>query len=193
MAGRREANASRVWTPEMRAKASESAKRRVSTPEGAERLQEAQEKGRESAAASGVVVELAKALPRGGESQRAAARKTGFGNKGRVMPESLNEQRRDDWRKGKFRARGPKGPCEICGGDQTTNRSLAQDHCHRTGRLRGKLCNRCNLGIGSFMDDPARLRAAAEYPEKYAEPVVASAGSEGADLTAQPIAARTGR
>jgi hypothetical protein len=62
--------------------------------------------------------------------------------------------------------------CEICGGIQHRVRfgirqSLAQDHCHKTGRLRGLLCSRCNMGLGSFQDDPALLVTAVEYLKKY--------------------------
>ena len=36
-------------------------------------------------------------------------------------------------------------PCGVCGG-----KSIRLDHCHRTGKLRGGLCHRCNLGLGYY-------------------------------------------
>jgi len=44
-------------------------------------------------------------------------------------------------------------------------RRLTVDHDHKTGALRGLLCFRCNTAIGKMSDDPARLRAAADYIE----------------------------
>lgn len=50
--------------------------------------------------------------------------------------------------------------CDICG--QRTIR-MAIDHSHLTGRVRGLLCKDCNLILGWVQDDPARLRAMADY------------------------------
>lgn len=52
------------------------------------------------------------------------------------------------------------GRCAICA-EPTTMPHV--DHDHATGRIRGLLCQGCNLGIGHLQDDPARLRAAADY------------------------------
>lgn len=59
------------------------------------------------------------------------------------------------------------GRCAIC---REENKSpnvkyvpLCVDHCHDTGKFRGLLCNKCNLGMGNFDDDPERMEAAAEY------------------------------
>lgn len=37
------------------------------------------------------------------------------------------------------------------------------DHDHKSGVVRGVLCNRCNLGLGYFQDDPQCLINAAVY------------------------------
>jgi len=52
--------------------------------------------------------------------------------------------------------------CDICGRDNG-GRRLALDHCHKTGKLRGLLCDSCNLGLGAFRDDPHSLRLARKY------------------------------
>jgi len=56
------------------------------------------------------------------------------------------------------------GLCQICH-NPPSRRSLSVDHDHATGKVRGLLCERCNLAIGNMLDDPARLRAAAAYLE----------------------------
>lgn len=57
------------------------------------------------------------------------------------------------------------GRCAICGAasSDATKRRLAVDHCHGTGRVRGLLCGKCNIGIGQFNHDPDLLTKAIEY------------------------------
>lgn len=57
------------------------------------------------------------------------------------------------------------GICKICGHVCKTGRNLAVDHDHKTGRIRGLLCNKCNTGLGNFNDDPVLLRKAADHAE----------------------------
>lgn len=59
------------------------------------------------------------------------------------------------------------GVCAICRTDTWPGRHNRPhtDHNHVTGRVRGILCTLCNNGLGNFGDDPARLRAAADYLE----------------------------
>lgn len=42
------------------------------------------------------------------------------------------------------------GVCAICRGSCPTGRSLAVDHDHTTGAIRGLLCVRCNQGLGVY-------------------------------------------
>ena len=56
------------------------------------------------------------------------------------------------------------GGCKICK-IKTPGRQgrFHFDHDHLTGKIRGLLCNKCNLGLGQFKDDPEILIAAAHY------------------------------
>ena len=65
-----------------------------------------------------------------------------------------------------------QGLCAICGNPPDPNGVRAAsrlhiDHDHVTDKVRALLCNNCNNGIGRFRDDPALLRAAAEYIERH--------------------------
>lgn len=53
-----------------------------------------------------------------------------------------------------------QGGCALCG---VQSRSLAVDHDHATGAIRGLLCGSCNGGLGLFKDNQAVLLKAIEY------------------------------
>jgi hypothetical protein len=58
------------------------------------------------------------------------------------------------------------GVCAICGEKCRTGESLAVDHHHETGVVRGLLCRACNGAIGALGDDPEIIRAALRYLEE---------------------------
>ncbi|MBH1939046.1 endonuclease VII domain-containing protein [Streptomyces sp. AV19] len=65
------------------------------------------------------------------------------------------------------------GVCAICSEDEPnehgrtgTKFRLAVDHCHRTGRVRGLLCQKCNRAIGLLKDNADLLRKAIDYLER---------------------------
>ena len=60
------------------------------------------------------------------------------------------------------------GVCGACGRAETITRAgnlktLAVDHDHGTGRVRGLLCGRCNTALGLLGDDPALIRLLLDY------------------------------
>lgn len=55
--------------------------------------------------------------------------------------------------------------CAICKNECQTKKSLSVDHDHKTGKVRGLLCNGCNTSIGHFKDSPDLLRRAIKYLE----------------------------
>ena len=66
------------------------------------------------------------------------------------------------------------GKCAICGEIETAQHNvskktlkLAVDHCHKTGKVRGLLCQECNRGIAKFKDDPIKTQKATEYLIKH--------------------------
>ena len=58
------------------------------------------------------------------------------------------------------------GHCAICSATEGGGRGAFHvDHDHVTGKVRGLLCHYCNTAVGNMKDDPALLRAAANYLE----------------------------
>lgn len=61
------------------------------------------------------------------------------------------------------------GVCAICGSPEVSDRNfnLCIDHDHETGKIRGLLCNKCNRGLGYFLDNPKILENALKYLLKH--------------------------
>lgn len=53
-----------------------------------------------------------------------------------------------------------KNRCAICNKEEV---ELHIDHCHKTGKIRGLLCQKCNTGIGLLGDDLLILNKAVKY------------------------------
>lgn len=69
-----------------------------------------------------------------------------------------------------------KDACAICelpetrsNGRDDRKSSLAVDHDHKTGKVRGLLCSTCNTSLGGFKDDPKLLSKAIEYLKHHSE------------------------
>lgn len=58
--------------------------------------------------------------------------------------------------------------CAICG-KKDEGRVLCVDHDHKTGQVRGLLCNNCNVGLGNLKDDIQILQSAIGYLHKYSK------------------------
>ena len=53
------------------------------------------------------------------------------------------------------------GTCALC-----NSRKLVVDHDHETGKVRGLLCSKHNIGLGQFDDSAQELLKAVEYLSK---------------------------
>lgn len=57
------------------------------------------------------------------------------------------------------------GACAICNTrfEDAQRGVLFVDHCHKTGKVRGLLCQNCNTAIGLLQDNPLFCTKAAKY------------------------------
>ncbi len=59
--------------------------------------------------------------------------------------------------------------CQICGKHKCESKfkNLDVDHCHKLGKVRGLLCQNCNIGLGHFRDDVKTLQKAIIYLGRF--------------------------
>ena len=57
------------------------------------------------------------------------------------------------------------GVCAIC--KTPKSEILSVDHSHKTGKVRGLLCNACNTSIGMLNDSPEILKSAIVYLHRH--------------------------
>jgi len=84
---------------------------------------------------------------------KACTRDSQRRNKYGITPDSLIEL-----------IRKQENKCAICGNVFTKEFHI--DHSHATNIVRGLLCEKCNLALGLFKDNPAILRSAISYLEQ---------------------------
>lgn len=62
-----------------------------------------------------------------------------------------------------------QGLCKSCGQPETrkNTKNLAVDHNHKTGEVRGLLCQRCNTALGLLDEDPKRIEALLGYINSF--------------------------
>jgi hypothetical protein len=87
----------------------------------------------------------------------------------KMSAEERSRRRREYWLRHKYgltpesftqmlSSQGNK--CAVCGRD---SRNWVVDHCHLNGKVRGILCDKCNLAIGLLDHSPDNARRAVEY------------------------------
>jgi hypothetical protein len=62
-----------------------------------------------------------------------------------------------------------KSSCEICNSKLILygkNKTSCIDHCHKTNKVRGVICQRCNSALGMFKDSTQTIRKTIEYLER---------------------------
>lgn len=56
--------------------------------------------------------------------------------------------------------------CQCCGIEFSTDYPKNQDHCHKTGKIRGVICRTCNL-VEGMIKDQERLLSLYNYMNNH--------------------------
>lgn len=97
--------------------------------------------------------------------QRRALSVDGFQNRCKKCTAMVAKENRYGMARGQYNAmvKAQEGKCAICGWQSSPKDPLHVDHDHKTGRVRGMLCSRCNMALGSVEDDTSLLGSMIEY------------------------------
>jgi hypothetical protein len=100
----------------------------------------------------------------------------GFWKRSSVPAEVRNARNRERWekdeawrdackanRKRSLDRKRVIGMCPMCGSGPL---QLYRDHCHATGKDRGRICSHCNLMLGHALDSVETLKRAITYLER---------------------------
>ena len=94
------------------------------------------------------------------ERSRATARKSYIKNRDRILAKSLVRRYGISQEEYDRILESQAGVCALCKQPETRKHSsgsicrLAVDHDHKTGTIRGLLCNKCNRSLGQLGDSP---------------------------------------
>jgi hypothetical protein len=110
--------------------------------------------------------------------QANAERLNAYRRRRRKLPEVKQRERKSHLKR-KFgltpeeyaaRLAAQGGVCAICERQPSAGRQLDIDHDHRTGEVRGLVCNSCNQALGLLGEDTFRLMSAAAYLSGWEAP-----------------------
>lgn len=62
--------------------------------------------------------------------------------------------------------------CKVCKrtpAEAGMRRDLMIDHCHKSGKVRGLLCSKCNVALGGFRDSIKAIRSAISYVCRFSD------------------------
>lgn len=82
------------------------------------------------------------------------------------------------------------GGCAICTASPRV-RTMAIDHDHQTGKVRGILCRQCNTALGLLGDNPERIMEAADYLTRSLSGATSTTNSGQSSDTSTPLASAT--
>jgi len=113
------------------------------------------------------------------ERRHAASKRWYAGNKERSAEQSKTTQLRlyygiTPQQKDRM-VEDQSGKCAICQAEFKSTRTTHVDHCHETGEIRAILCHSCNVKLGRFEKQSARVVPYIDGPRPVLDPSIGAA------------------